>query len=109
MRFFSLFTCLTLLLFAGMPKTGSTTCPTSGNKQVNSTSAKALMYVIQAPSANTGSVCIGGSDVTTSNSPCLAAGQTMSGNPAGNAYVYDLSVIYFACTANTDTVRWSYQ
>lgn len=91
------------------PTTGTTACPASGNTRVRTTSAKAYTFVIQAPSANAGSVCIGGPSVTTANSPCLVPGASISGLPSGNSAIYDLSTEYMACTSSGDSVVWSFQ
>lgn len=86
----------------------SQTCPSSGNKKVASSTTKAVWYIIQAPSANTGKVYVGGSTVTTSTGAYLSAGDSLSAPPQGGAAAYDLSNTYIACTQAADTITYFY-
>lgn len=96
-------------LVAGAPVTGSVTCPSSGSLVVLATSVKAVTYTILMPVTNTGNVCIGGPNVTVNNSPCYISGQSITAPPQGNAAAYDLHTVYFACTVNTDVIKYVYQ
>lgn len=94
------------LAYAWAPNNGVTTCPTSGNKRVASSSVRTPTYSLQTPISNTGSVCIGGSSVTTSSAICLTAGMSYTAPTQGNSPAYDLQGVYFACTVNTDVIQW---
>lgn len=96
-------------MVAAAPSSGSRTCPSSGNQTVGTVNKRVVTYVIQAPVTNTGTVCLGGSDVTTSKGACLLAGMAEFGSPQGNSNAYDLGSIYMACTVNTDVVTWKQQ
>jgi hypothetical protein len=100
--------CLSVGL-AGAPTSGVTTCPTSGTKTILATSAKAATYTIQAAAANTGYICFGGSNITTSTGPCLNAGLFYTPPTQGNSAAYDLSTVFIACSVNTDKIAWVYQ
>lgn len=92
-------------------RNGSNTCPTSGAKQLSSTSIRASWVTVQspaAPSANTGRLHFGDSTVTTSNGVYISPGGTYTFPTEGNSAVYDLSNIYFACSVNTDIVNFNY-
>jgi|WetSurMetagenome_2_1015567.scaffolds.fasta_scaffold25395_2 hypothetical protein len=88
---------------------GVVTCPTSGAKRLATTSTKATWWLAQALSTNTGSIYFGGSNVTTSTGVYVTKGDSLSAPPHGNAAVYDLNQVWFACTANTDSLTFIYQ
>lgn len=95
-------------VFAGNIISGSNTCASSGNKAVSSSAiGKAVSYTIQAPSANTGQVYIGGSAVSTTSGVYLSAAGSYAVFPQGNAASYDLTKTYFACTVGADTITWT--
>src|ERR1700685_1861996 len=86
---------------------GTVTCPTSGNKQISTTSYSLYQLTVEAGSTsspNTGYIAIGGSNVTTSNAPLLGPGYTANWNKPNPAI--NPASLYFACTVNTDTIQW---
>jgi hypothetical protein len=99
---------LALALPAGQIFSGSVSCPTSGNKVVSSTTIKAVTYTLQAPTANTGSVYIGGSTVSTSQGFFLKSGDSYTSPPQSNTAAYNLGTTYFACSASGDSLTYSY-
>ncbi len=76
---------------------------------MTTTSVKVATYSIQTPVTNTGSICWGGTTVTTSTAPCLLAGMSYTPPSQGNANAYDLSTVFMACTVNTDVLKWTEQ
>ena len=104
------FSCLALALVqGGAPTSGTTHCPGSGVLSILSTPKKAVTYTVQAPITNTGQVCLGGPNISTTTGVCLQIGGSDTKNPQGNAAAYDLSTVYMACSATGDSVTWSYQ
>lgn len=107
---FALLLLAALAVLAGpAPTSGSKTCPSSGNVPITTTSVKAAYWVIQAPITNTGNICWGTATVTTSNAPCLTAGQSFYAGTQANSQPYDLSHVSIACTVNTDVVKYTFQ
>lgn len=96
---------------------GLTTCPSSGAKQLSSTTTKTTWINIQAPSDNAGAVYVGGPAIVGTSATCNASGSKgacilSTGNvfmPAiSNTSSYDLAQIWFACTTSSDSVRYLY-
>lgn len=97
------------LLRGASPISGTTTCPISGTRVLVSTSTKVSTYTIvapAAPTANTGVVCFGNTSITTTTGPCLLPGSSYTAPTQGNNAAYDLSQVSFACTVNTDTLKY---
>lgn len=85
---------------------GATTCASSGNKQVSSTSYYLHQLTVTAgtTTSNTGNIAIGGTSVTTANAPLLGPGWTANWtSPSANL---NPATLYFSCTVNTDTIQW---
>lgn len=84
---------------------GSTTCPSSGSKQVSTTGYQFYQLSILANPGNTGNIYLGGSSsVTTSTGVVLQPGWTYNAqkpsagiNPAN---------LWIACATNTDGLTW---
>lgn len=91
------------LLQADYP-TGVTTCPSSGNKQVSSTSYSLYQLTVLAPSGNAGTVYVGGSTVTTSTGFPLIAGASY--NAAKPSPSVNPQQLYFACSNSGDSITW---
>lgn len=110
MRYARLLPLLLLLfpIFGGNPGDGSNTCPTSGNKAVSSTRLVAGLVTVQAPSANTGNIYLGGSSLTTSRGIFITPGGSYTYPPQSNTQPYDLSAIRFACTVSADSITYNY-
>lgn len=87
---------------------GSNTCPASGNKQISSTNTPASWVNVQAPSANTGYVYFGGLTTSTTSGDFITPGGSKFFPTAGNAGVYNLANIRFACTVTADTITFTY-
>lgn len=91
---------------------GSQTCPASGNKALSSTSfpapIKAIWVSVQAPSANSGQIYVGGPGVTTSTANFFNATGFFFFPTQSNAPAYALNQIYIACTNSSDTVTYLY-
>jgi hypothetical protein len=83
-------------------------CPSSGNKVISSTSLRVTTFTLYAPTANTGFITWGGSTVSTTNAPPLYHTDSYTAPTTGNAAPYDLSQIYFACSASGDTLVYNY-
>jgi len=83
-------------------------CPSSGAKVVSSSQIKASWVLLQSPYANTGTIYVGGSNVSTTVGAQLLFGDSLNAPPQGNSQVFDLGLIYFACSVNTDTVTVLY-
>lgn len=105
---------LASLLLAGL-NSGSQTCPSSGSKAVIAAqsscpgaSCKSISWTIQAPVGNTGTVYVGGSTVTTSSGVALVAGASATSLTQGNAFPYDLTQTFIACTASGDSITFNY-
>ena len=117
---------LGLLLLLAIPctirsaalKSGRTTCPTSGVKQLatsTTTSTKAIWISLQSPADNTGTIAFGGSNVVA----VASCNGTIVGNcllPAGTGFLpavsntasLDLSQTWFACTVSADVIAYNY-
>lgn len=110
------FACTLVLLMVGLIVSlhaagvfsGSNTCPSSGAKRVASTNTRAIAVSFFAPAGNMGLIHYGDSTVSTSVGYSTAASATFSLYPAGNAAVYDLYNIWFACSNSADTIRFTY-
>jgi len=89
-------------------KSLTVTCPTSGAKVVSSTQIKASWVLLQSPYANTGVIYVGDSAVSSTEGVQLLIGDALNAPPQGNSQVFDLGLIYFACSVNTDTVTVLY-
>lgn len=103
-----------LILCAGL-NSGSQTCPSSGNKAVIASSSscpsstcKASTWTIQAPSANTGKVYVGGSTIATTNGVYLNAGDSATLSSGGTSFPFDLTQTFIACSVSADTVTFNY-
>lgn len=107
-RLFALFIIAVFLANPAAIKSGSNTCPSSGNKTVSSTNIRAIQVIVMGTSGNTGKVYVGGPTVTTSEGIYLNAGDTINFATQGNASAYDLSNIYFACTVSGDSIGFTY-
>lgn len=83
-------------------------CPTAGAKVVSATQIKASWVLIQSPFANTGVIYVGGSSVSPTEGMQLLIGDALNAPPQGNSQVFDLGLIYFACSVNTDTITVLY-
>jgi hypothetical protein len=92
----------------GAVKSGSNTCPSSGNKAISSAQIKAAQVIVMAAAANTGKVYVGGSTVTSTEGVYLNAGDSVNFAPRGTTDAYDLSAIYFACAQSADTITYTY-
>jgi len=113
-----------LLLILALPattaalKSGRTTCPTSGVKQLatsTTTSTKAIWISLQTPADNTGTIAFGGTNVVavascngTTVGNCLSAGGTAFLPPVSNTAALDLSQTWFACTVAADVLSYNY-
>jgi hypothetical protein len=86
---------------------GSTACPASGAKQVRPTSTPAFSYTLYAPTTNTGTINLGGSTVTTSTGVQLQP--SGSDHEGASTPIYNLSTVYFACSASGDSIQWKYE
>jgi len=89
-------------------KSGSATCPSSGSKQVSTTSLKVIKLDIMAPLANTGTVYIGGSTISSTTGIPVTNASGYSFPPVSNSASYDLSNIYFACSQSADSITFLY-
>ena len=96
------------LAHAGSLGVGSQTCPSSGVKQLSTTQTKATWVIVQAPSANAGSVYVGNISVSTSKGVYITSAQSLPLPAAANTQPYDLSQIYIACSNSNDTVTFLY-
>ena len=83
---------------------GTTTCPTSGAKQVSATSYNLYQLTVVTGLSNGGSIAIGGSTVTTSNAPLMSAGSSFNWTKPSAGV--NPATLYFACTLNTDSIQW---
>jgi len=89
-------------------KSGSTTCPSNGSKQVASSSVRVAKIDLQAPVANTGVVYVGGSTISSTTGIALTNGDGYSVPPISNTASYDLTNIYFACSQSADKITYTY-
>lgn len=83
-------------------------CPSSGAQVVSATQIKASWVVIQSPFTNTGVIYVGDSGVSSTEGVQLLIGDALNAPPQGNSQVFDLGLIYFACSVNTDSVTVLY-
>lgn len=83
---------------------GATTCPSSGAARVSTTSVSVAQLTVVAPTANTGEVHVGGSNVTTSTGGILLPGGSYTDNK--NNAGTNPSILFFACTVSADTINW---
>lgn len=95
-------------------KSGRTTCPASGVKQLSTTSTKATWISIQTPADNTGVVAFGGSNVSAvascnaQSGNCMTPGGTAFLPPVSNTAAYDLAQTWFSCTVAADSLAFNY-
>ena len=82
---------------------GSTTCPSSGAKQVGG-NVNAYSVTVTAALTNANFVYIGTSGVTTSNGTPLTPGSSYSASKPSPGV--NPASLYFACTTSTDSVLW---
>jgi hypothetical protein len=83
---------------------GSQTCPSSGNKQLTTTSQNLYQLVVTANILNSAEVHVGGNNTTTSNGGVLTPGASFSAtktNPGVNP-----TTLYIACVNSGDSVTW---
>jgi len=114
MRKFLLFLSLGLLEAQVVTQGGSKAVPVAG-VPVALTSTKLLVrwLVIQVPAANTGIICVGGSDsiCASGRGIRITAGQSMALNPVGepkDSNRYDLSKVFVDSTVSTEGVQFTY-
>lgn len=88
------------------PASGSNTCPASGAKRVNSSARWAVTVTITAADDNNGAVYIGGSDISSTTGVKLQAGDAFTLGSAGNANIWNLNQIWFACADANDGITW---
>lgn len=88
--------------FSGSFYSGSTSCPSSGSKQVSTTALALTQLTVSALVANTGKVYFGASTVTTSGGGEVIAGGNYNVDGTG----INPAALYFACTASGDSVAW---
>ncbi len=106
---------LPLLAYTG----GSTTVTTSGVPvQLSTTPQKVTILTIQAKSTNTGTIWVGGSNVSAANGigialgPSGVAGQpgaSVGYGPQGNAPAYTLSEFFLDATVSGEGVTYAWK
>lgn len=84
---------------------GTTTCPSSGNKQISATTYNLYQLTVFMPVANTGGIATGSSTVTTANAPLLTEGYSQNWNKPNGGI--NPATLYFACTVSGDSITWS--
>lgn len=94
-------------LHAASAFSGVTTCPTSGAKQVSSSSLPFSYGIVQALVGNSGTITVGGSNVTSSNGIYITPIGSVSYPPQGNSNAYNLGGIYFTCSNSADSLSWT--
>lgn len=83
---------------------GTQTCPTSGTKQVSTTSTNFFQLTVVAYLNNTGNITIGGPTVASSANTGILPGSSFNftkPSPGINPVT-----LYMACTVNTDSIWW---
>jgi hypothetical protein len=95
-------------MLAGNQGSGSTTCPSSGNKALTNTQTKVSVLTVQSAFGNAGTIYLGGSTVSSTSGLQLLVGDSYTFQTQGNSQPYDLSKTYFACSNSADTVVFTY-
>ena len=106
---------LSLLLMQGAilhpasPKSGATTCPSSGAKRLVTASTPAITVTVQVPLGNTGgTIYFGDSTVSSTTGIALNKGDSFTFAPASNSNSWNLYQMYFACSDSGDKITWIY-
>jgi hypothetical protein len=84
------------------------TCPTSGTKAFVTAPTRATWVSVQAPIGNAGSIYLGSSAVVSTSGNEFFAGDFMFFPPVSNTAFYEMSSMYFACSTNTDGIKFIY-
>jgi hypothetical protein len=91
-----------VVTFSGSFYSGSNTCPSSGSKQVSTTSYTLTQLTVSALAANTGKVYFGSSAVASGTGGEVIAG----GNYNASGTNINPAALYFACSASGDSIAW---
>jgi hypothetical protein len=100
---------LPLLLHSANFFSGATACPVSGAAtRIRSSSTPSSSWTVQTPSGNSGTIYLGGADISTTTGLALAKSTSFTQQPLGNSASFNLFNIWFLCSSSNDTITYVY-